>query len=73
LPEADLPLFFECTGRSELSATTRAQEANAIVGRRGGKTRIMATVAAWMAVFDTDWRKFLDPGEMAHILLVAKD
>ena len=72
IPASDLPLYTECTGRSH-PPSARATEADAIVGRRGGKTRVMATVAAYLAAFDTDWRQYLDPGEAAHILLVAKD
>src|SRR5262249_3562321 len=52
--------------------TGRAQEAYAAVGRRGGKTRTTALIAAWLAAFE-DWRPNLEPGERAHVLLVAKD
>ena len=48
------------SGRSA-PPTGRATEAYADVGRRGGKTRIMSLVAAWLAVFE-DWQQFLDPG-----------
>jgi phage terminase large subunit-like protein len=48
----------------------QAEEAWAICGRRGGKTRIMATVAAWLAAF-VDWRPHLGPGEVATIMLIA--
>jgi len=59
------------SGRSA-PPTGRATEAYADVGRRGGKTRIMSLVAAWLAVFE-DWQQFLDPGETAYILVVVKD
>src|SRR5271167_1471631 len=72
IPPDSLRLYVECTGRTD-PPTGRATEADAIVGRRGGKTRVMATVAAYLAAFDTDWRQYLDPGEAAHVLLVAKD
>ncbi|HLY44336.1 MAG TPA: hypothetical protein VKQ73_02050 [Stellaceae bacterium] len=71
MSEADLDLYCECTGRSD-PPSGRAQEAFADVGRRGGKTRVMALVAAWLAAFE-DWRGYLDPGENAHILIIAKD
>jgi hypothetical protein len=72
MTETDFAVYFECTGRTE-PLTGRVSEVFAIVGRRGGKTRIMALIACWLALFDTDWRDHLDPGEMAHILVVAKD
>jgi hypothetical protein len=68
---ADLEIYRECTGRSD-PPQARAKEAYANVGRRGGKTRIMATIAAWLACFE-DWQHHLDPGEHAHVLLIAKD
>jgi hypothetical protein len=72
LLEADRELIEACTGTSELPAG-RHHEADAIVGRRGGKTRILALIAAWLAIFDSRWSDFLDPGEQAFVLLVAKD
>jgi hypothetical protein len=68
----DRQIFLECTGREDWP-TVRGTEAYAAVGRRGGKTRIMSTSAAWMAAFEVDWRAYLDPGEYAHVLLLAKD
>jgi hypothetical protein len=64
-------LFQECTG-CNTPPVGRMTEAYACVGRRGGKTRIMALVAAWLAVFE-DWQQYLDPGENAHVLIIAKD
>jgi hypothetical protein len=64
-----LAIFRECTGRTT-APTKQAEEAWAICGRRGGKTRIMATVAAWLAAF-VDWRPHLGPGEVATIMLIA--
>jgi hypothetical protein len=72
MTETDFAVYFECTGRTG-PPTGRASEAFAICGRRAGKTRIMALIAAWLAFFDVDWREFLAPGETAHILVVAKD
>jgi hypothetical protein len=64
-----LAIFQECTGRTE-PPSKQAEEAWAICGRRGGKTRIMSTVAAWIAAF-CDWRQYLAPGEMATVMLIA--
>ena len=64
-----LAIYRECTGRAE-PPSAQASEAWAICGRRGGKTRIMATVAAWLAAF-VDWRPLLAPGEVATVMLIA--
>jgi hypothetical protein len=72
MTETEHAVYFACTGRQDPPAA-RVSEAFAICGRRAGKTRIMALIAAWLALFDTDWRDYLDPGEVAHILVVAKD
>jgi hypothetical protein len=71
LTASDYTTYQECTGSTEPPAG-RASEAYAAVGRRGGKTRIMALVAAWLAAFE-DWQAFLDPGESAYVLVIAKD
>jgi hypothetical protein len=66
-----LRIFRECTGRRR-APTKPAKEAWAICGRRYGKTRIMAMAAAFLAAF-RDWRPHLSPGEIATIMLIAKD
>jgi hypothetical protein len=66
-----LATFAECSGRVRAS-TTQAAEAWAICGRRAGKTRVMSTVAAWLATF-VDWRPYLAPGEKASVMLIAQD
>ena len=48
------------------------QEAWLIVGRRGGKSLMMATMAVYLAVF-RDWAPFLVPGETALIQVIATD
>ena len=67
----ELAIYRECTGRTK-PPKTAAQEAWAICGRRAGKTRVMATVAAFLAVF-RDWRPCLAPGEVATVMVLAKD
>jgi hypothetical protein len=66
-----LAAYRECTGRA-VAPTQPAREAWAICGRRAGKTRIMATVAAWLGCF-VDWRPYLAPGEKATIQIIAAD
>jgi hypothetical protein len=64
-----LVIYQQCTGRSE-PPTQQATESWSVCGRRGGKTRIMATVAAWLACF-SDLRPYLGPGEIATVMLIA--
>ena len=75
LPFEDGPaeeLFEECTGRLATGPTEAAEEAWLIVGRRGGKSFIMALLAVFLACFK-DYRPYLAPGERAMVLLIAAD
>jgi hypothetical protein len=71
LDPASLEIFTQCTGRSAspLSAFT---EAWLIVGRRGGKSIVLALVAVFLAVFK-DWSDRLVPGERGTVLVIAAD
>jgi hypothetical protein len=69
MDDAALATYRACTGRTT-APIAQASEAWAICGRRGGKTRIMATVAAWLACF-SDLRPHLGPGEAATVMLIA--
>jgi hypothetical protein len=73
LDEEALALFRQCTGRSE-PPTSQVREAWMVCGRRGGKTRVMATTACWLAAF-VDWRPYLAPGRSEHatIMVLAAD
>jgi hypothetical protein len=64
-------IFRACTGLEE-PASTPYTSVSAIVGRRGGKSRIGATIAAYYATY-RDYREFLAPGERATIPVIAKD
>ena len=44
----------------------------AVIGRRGGKSFILATIAVFLACF-FDWRPYLGPGERATIMIIAAD
>jgi hypothetical protein len=69
----ELAIFKQHTGR-ETPPSAQVKEFWAVVGRRGGKSRLMATVAAYLAAFH-DWRPYLAAGksEMATIQLIAGD
>jgi hypothetical protein len=69
MDDAELAIYKQCTGRTT-APTTQATESWCIAGRRGGKSRVMATVAAWLACF-SDLRPHLGPGETATIMLIA--
>jgi hypothetical protein len=66
-----LQLFKQCTGRS-VAPTSPLQEAWLVVGRRGGKSFMLAVVAVFLACF-RDWRPYLGPGEVGTIMIIAKD
>jgi len=48
------------------------REAWLVVGRRGGKSRIAALVAVFLACF-RDYRKILAPGERGTVMVIAAD
>jgi hypothetical protein len=66
-----LETFRQCTGRS-VPPTTGFNEAWLIVGRRGGKSVVLALVAVFLAVFK-DWSGRLVPGERGTVLVIAAD
>ncbi|HEY7302432.1 MAG TPA: hypothetical protein VH684_31435 [Xanthobacteraceae bacterium] len=71
LTDEDRALYQRCTGRT-LSLAAVVREVWLICGRRAGKTRIAACIAAYLAVFGR-WASHLAPGERASILLIAAD
>jgi hypothetical protein len=66
-----LQLFKQFTGRS-VAPTKALQEAWLVVGRRGGKSFILAVIAVFLACFK-DWKPYLGPGEVGTIMIIAKD
>jgi hypothetical protein len=73
LPMSDqgLEVFARHTGRSSAPGV-QAREAWLVVGRRGGKSRIAATVAVYLACF-RDYASVLAPGERGVVMLLAAD
>jgi hypothetical protein len=69
MDDAELAIYRQCTGRT-MPPTQQCTEIWAVCGRRSGKTRLMATVAAWLACF-SDLRPHLGPGEVATVMLIA--
>jgi hypothetical protein len=70
MDDAQMEVFKACTGRT--TAPVKAfTEAALIVGRRGGKSRVLAFVAVALAVM-RDYGPFLAPGEVATIGVLAQ-
>ena len=42
------------------------------IGRRGGKSFVLAVIAVFLACFK-DWRPYLGPGEIGTVMIIAKD
>jgi hypothetical protein len=65
---SEIEIFQRFTGRSS-PPTRPAREAWLIVGRRGGKSRIAALIAVFVAAF-RDYRHILAPGEAPKYLAI---
>ena len=63
--------YHRCTGRSE-PPTAPQTEASLVVGRRGGKSFILALIAVYLATFRA-WRQHLAPGERGTVMIIATD
>jgi hypothetical protein len=71
LDDAELKIYQECTNRSA-PLPAGYLTAALVIGRRGGKSLILALVAAWLAAF-RDWTPFLTGGETGHIVILVAD
>ncbi len=71
MTEAQLETFRACTGRQD-APTAPAREAWVPVGRRGGKSRMAALVAVYLAAF-RDYSGILAAGEVGTLPVVAAD
>ncbi len=65
----ELALYRAHTGRTE-PPTAAFGEAALVVGRRGGKSRILALIAVYLATFK-DYTAHLAPGEVATVAVLA--
>jgi hypothetical protein len=70
MDDASRELFRQCTGRAAVR-TGSISEAALIVGRRGGKSRVLALIAVYLACF-RDYAPHLAAGEVATIAVVAE-
>jgi len=73
LPMSDdqVAIYRGHTGRQR-PPETPAREAWVVVGRRGGKSRVAALAAVWLACFK-DYRAVLAPGEPGTLMVIAAD
>lgn len=71
LTPQQLAIYSKHTGRST-SRTAPLHEAWLCIGRRGGKSFTLAVIAVYLACF-RDWRPFLGPGEVATVMIIARD
>lgn len=73
LPMTDeqLAIYRKHTGRTEPPSEAFA-EAWLVIGRRGGKSFVMAIVAIYLATF-REYRQYLQPGERATVRVMAAD
>jgi hypothetical protein len=69
LSDDDLAIYQEHTGRTD-SAIRPYSEGVLVVGRRGGKSRVLALVAVYLATF-RDYTPYLAPGEVATVAVIA--
>lgn len=65
-----MDVFRQCTGRT-MVPTAAFTEAALIVGRRGGKSRVLAFVAVALAVLRS-YDEYLAPGEVATVGVLAQ-
>ena len=68
---ATLEIYRQHTRRTSVPELP-SKEAWLVVGRRGGKSRIAALVAVFLACF-RDYRKILAPGERGTVMVIAAD
>jgi hypothetical protein len=71
LDEAGLQLFQLCTGRSA-PRPGGYLETSLVIGRRGGKSLILALIAVYLACFH-NWKPYLTGGERGIVMVVAGD
>jgi hypothetical protein len=71
MDETQLDMYRRHTGR-QTPPEKPFTEAALVVGRRGGKSRILALIAVYLATY-RDYTPFLAPGEIATIAVIAAD
>src|SRR5262245_58085664 len=71
MAEIEIDLYRKYTGKNSVQQDQGFKEAYAIVGRRGGKSRIVSFAAVFIACFH-DFTKYLAIGERGMVLVLAR-
>lgn len=71
IPEAEMEVYQHHTGRTE-APLAAFRECALICGRRGGKSRVLALIAIFLACF-RDYTGLIAPGEVPTIAIIAAD
>jgi len=71
MDDSELAIYQQCTGRTQ-PPLKQPSEIYTIVGRRGGKSFISSLTAVFIACF-SDFKRHLNAGERAAILVLARD
>ncbi|WP_447979027.1 hypothetical protein [Candidatus Nitrospira bockiana] len=71
MTEPELLLYRQLTGRQH-GPTSPAEEAWLVVGRRGGKSFIVALIAVYLAAFRS-YEQYLQRGERGTVVVIATD
>jgi hypothetical protein len=66
-----LAIYQSCTGRTE-PPSQQMKTLVLVIGRRGGKSRILALIAVWLACF-VNHSDYLDSGELGIVQVLAAD
>jgi hypothetical protein len=69
--ESERRIYRRCTGRKN-PPKNALNECWLVIGRRGGKSFVLALIAVFLACF-RDWRPYLGPGERCTIMIIAAD
>ena len=68
---AQQPIFLECTQRTK-PPSKPVRECWLAVGRRGGKSFVLALIAVYLACF-SNYKRYLAPGERGTVMVIAAD
>src|SRR5215470_17149424 len=71
MTQEQLAIYQKHTGRVTPPSKPHT-EAWLVIGRRGGKSFVLAAIAIFLACFK-DWRPFLGPGEVGTVMIIAAD
>jgi hypothetical protein len=69
MSDEDMALYTRCTGRTAPPAQP-FREVCLVIGRRGGKSRMLALIACYLATFRS-YDEYLAPGEVAVVAVIA--